>query len=121
LEHSWLWVLNSSLHLHQKRLELLTHRGVQNLFGLVNYFLGNPFSNQEFRCLICKVVAIVIDDVVLFGGVFMGNIGQELLEDLFRQLGFTHIYFLNWLSIWCFLWVIVAYSSTKVILPSEDD
>ena len=116
-----MWVLHCPLHLHQERLELLSHRAVEQVLGLVYNFFWNSLSNQKLACLISEIVAIMVNEMVLFRGIFVSNIIQEVFEYLFGKFSCTHVHFFNRFSVGSFFWMIMTNSASEIILFAIDN
>lgn len=90
------------------------------MLGLVVVLLIDSLAGQELSCLIGEHVAVVVDEVVLIWSVLEGYILQEVLVDLLRDLRLADHDLLDGLAEGGGLGCICAYSSSEVILLSED-
>jgi len=113
--------LDCTLHLHKERFELLAHWSVQKILCLVNNLFGDAFTDKELACLISEIVTVMIDDMIFFWCVFMCDFIQIIFKNFFGNLGFSHFHFFDWFTIWGLFRMIMANSSTEIVLFSVDD
>lgn len=109
------------MHLHEEGFELLTHGRVEEVFGLVDDFLGNALANQELRRLISEVVTVMIDEVILFSSILVRNIIQKVFKDFLGDFGTAHINFFDRFTVGSSFRMIVADSASKVVFSAVDD
>jgi hypothetical protein len=114
-------LLNGTLHLLKHRFEHLSRRGVDQHFGLVDYFLVDSLSRQEFGCLIREIVTVVLNYIILLWFIFRVNVFQKVLKELLWDLRVSEILFFDWLSIRCLFWMVITDSSSEIIFSAKDN
>ena len=91
------------------------------MLGLVVVLLVDPLAGQELCRFVGEHVAVVVDEVVFIGSVLEGDVLQEVLVDLLRDLGLSDHDFLDGLAEGSGLGRIGTDPSTEVVLLAEDD
>lgn len=119
-EEPWLWVLDISLHLNQKRLKDLASRRLQKIFGLLGILLIQRLASQKLCDFCSKHIAVMIDQVIFLHQVFMLNVLEELFEHLFWNLRLPDQLLLDRFAVWSLLWGTFTDASSEEVLAAVD-
>ena len=116
-EARW-WILHVALHLLEEGLEHLQSWIFEQFLSLPRIFLVQRRSREKFRNLVREHVAVVVDQVVLFGRVFGTDVLAIVLEHFFWNLGVTDRNLLDRLAIRSLFDSRVTDPSPIEVLPS---